>query len=217
MIRVFIFGVAAVAASTTSAVAQFEFSLYGGVQSAPDSAVSVTGAVPENFIAGWDGKSFESAPYYGVRGTYWFDAAPQWGVSIDFTHAKVYADGETFAEDIPDWSDLEFSDGLNVLTLNAMRRFEEWNRLTPYVGVGAGVSLPHVDITRPEGRTFGLQFGGPAFEALAGVSLPLTDHIAVFGEYQFNYTINTITLDNGDRLSTDIVLNAVAAGVSLRF
>ena len=31
-------------------------------------------------------------PYWGVRGTYWFNSAPNWGLMIDYNHAKVIAD-----------------------------------------------------------------------------------------------------------------------------
>lgn len=219
MIRPFPLAAGVLAASTVAAAAEFQLSVYGGWQTAPHSDVTVTGAAPESFTAGWEGRSFETPPYYGVRGTYWLRNAPQWGVALDFTHAKVYADDETLADDVPDWTRFEFSDGINVLTVNGMRRFDEWNGLTPYVGLGAGLSIPYVEVTRTDvaDETLEYQIGGPAFEALAGASYRLTERFSVFGEYQFNYTINDLTLDNGDELSTDIILNAFAFGVSVHF
>lgn len=68
----------------------------------------------------------------GVRGTYWFEEGQlnNFGLSLDYTHDKVYADDQTLARS--GWSHFEFTDGLNLLTLNALYRFplETW-RLTP--------------------------------------------------------------------------------------
>jgi lipid A oxidase len=116
--------------SFSSAIAgEFEFSGYGGWQSAPHSDVTVSDGT--DFRAGWEGKSFSSPAYWGVRGTYWFEEGQlnNLGISLDYTHDKVYADDQTLARS--GWSHFEFTDGLNLLTLNALYRFplETW-RLT---------------------------------------------------------------------------------------
>ncbi|MEM1377521.1 MAG: outer membrane beta-barrel protein [Pseudomonadota bacterium] len=208
---------AALLASTHIASAEFQFSAYGGWQTAPHSLVTVTGTDPQSFTAGWEGRSFEMPPYYGVRATWWMDFAPNWGLSVDFTHAKVYADSETFANDIPTWSRFEFSDGINYLTLNAMYRFQEWNKFEPYVGLGAGISIPHVEVTRPSGTTFEYQVTGAVAEALIGVNYKLSKRYSVFGEYQFNYSANTANIDSNSQLQTNIITNAFAAGLSVHF
>lgn len=205
--------------STSIASAEFQFSAYGGWQTAPHSLVEVTGIGAESFTAGWEGRSFEMPPYWGVRGTYWLERfdMPQWGISVDFTHAKVYADDETLRNDIPDWSRFEFSDGINILTVNANRRFQRWNRFEPYVAAGIGLSIPHVEVTRFEGTTFEYQVGGVAFQAQIGANYYITDWLSVFGEYQFNYAMNDLSLTEGAKLKTDILLNAVVGGVSVHF
>lgn len=115
----------AVAASAismaTPALAEFELSAYTGWQNANDS--TVTGTYPQtgaqiDATVGWDGKSFEAPPYYGLRGTWWRTDNFGWGV--EFTHSKVYAE-EDDARAIS-FSGLEFTDGLNILTANAMYR-----------------------------------------------------------------------------------------------
>jgi hypothetical protein len=40
----------------------------------------------------WDGASFDDPPYWGVRGIWWLDARPNWGLMVDYNHAKVIAD-----------------------------------------------------------------------------------------------------------------------------
>lgn len=219
MSRTCLLAAAFLASSTAIASAEFQFSAYGGWQTAPHSLVEVTGIGAESFTAGWEGRSFEMPPYWGVRGTYWLERfdLPQWGISIDFTHAKVYANAETFANDIPDWTRFEFSDGINILTVNAMRRFNRWQRFEPYVGAGVGLSIPHVEVTRPEGTTFEYQIGGAAFQAQAGVNFYITDRLSVFGEYQFNYAMNDLDLTEGAKLKTNILTNAVVGGISVHF
>ena len=39
----------------------------------------------------WDGDSFGPPPYWGLRGKYWFNNAPNWGFMVDYHHAKVIA------------------------------------------------------------------------------------------------------------------------------
>lgn len=205
------------AASTSLAAAEFEFSAYGGWQTAPHSLVEVSGVGATSFTAGWEGRSFRMPPYWGVRGTWWIEQMPGWGVALDYQHAKVYADAETFTNDIPTWSRFEFSDGLNILTVNAMYRFQQFGKWRPYLGAGVGISVPHVEVTRPSGTTFEYQLGGAAFTGLAGVNYRITDRWSVFGEYKFNYTMNEVDIDSGSKLKTNIINNAFVAGVSIHF
>lgn len=199
------------------ATAEVELSLYGGVQSAPHSPVTITGnpAIPDDeFTAGWEGRSLEAPPYYGWRATWW--STDSLGFGLDFNHAKVYADDETLAES--GLSRFEFSDGINIVTLNVYRRWSEaLGPFTPYVGGGVGVSVPHVEVTGGTSETFEYQLTGPAVTLLAGASYPISDRWSVFGEYKGTYSMNTADLDGGGTLETDIVTNAFNLGVSFDF
>jgi len=106
-----------------TAQAQFQLSVYGGAQSLPQSDVSgndlsVGGVGAFDFTAGWDGNSFETPPYYGLRGTWW--RSEDFGYFLDFTHSKAYADEETLTT--TGFEVLEFTDGINTLTVQ--RTFE---------------------------------------------------------------------------------------------
>ncbi len=194
-----------------------QFSVYGGYQTAPHSGVTTSDGT--HFTAGWEGKSFASPPYYGGRATWWLQSLgePDLGLSIDFSHAKVYAGGDTFAK-TPGWTHFEFTDGLNLLTVNALYRFTEPGRAwTPYVGLGAGINIPHVEVTRPSGRTFGYQVGGATLQAQAGVSYAITDNWSVFTEYKGNYSWVNVDIDSGAKLKTNVLTNAVNVGVSYHF
>lgn len=200
-----------------AAAAEIELSFYGGLQGAPHSDVSITGdgVLPDSdFTAGWEGRSFTAPPHYGVRATWW--RTETLGFGLDFNHAKVYADDETLAESGLDH--FEFSDGINILTLNAYRRWNEaLGGLTPYVGGGVGLSIPHVEVVDDGTRTWGYQVTGPAVAWVAGVSFPISGQWSVFGEYKGTYSMNTADLDTGGTLETDIVTNALNLGVSFNF
>jgi lipid A oxidase len=199
------------------AAAEFELSVYTGVQTSPHSTVTGNdpgGAGDLDFTARWQGKSGEMPPYYGFRGTWW--RSDTLGFGIEFNHAKVYADNETLEES--GFSRLEFTDGLNLLTVNVFRRFPEaWSTFTPYVGGGVGVAIPHVDVQSPGGKTFEYQLTGGAVQWVAGVSYPLTETWALFGEYKGSYSQNKADLASGGTLETNIVTNALNLGVSLNF
>jgi lipid A oxidase len=194
----------------------FEISGYGGYQFSPHSDVTISDG--PDFTAGWDTKPFQSPPYWGVRATYWFDEGrlANWGVSLDYTHAKVYADGETL--DKSGFDHFEFTDGINLVTLNALYRFDiEGSKWAPYLGAGVGLNIPHVEVTRASGRTFDYQVGGATIQAQAGVRYQFTENWSAFAEYKGNYSFVDVDIDNGATLESDIITNAINFGVSYRF
>lgn len=201
------------------AAAEMTLSFYTGAQTAPHSRV--TGAdgagTPFNFLAAWEGRSGEMPPYYGFRATWWRSESFGWG--IDFNHAKVYADNATLTAN--GFTNLEFTDGLNIITANAYYRWKnKWagGRLTPYVGGGVGIAVPHVDVTDPAGNvTFEYQYTGPAATWLAGLSYDFNDKWAVFGEYKGTYSMNEASLTGGGTLETDIITNAINIGLTYKF
>jgi lipid A oxidase len=203
--------------AASPALAEVELGFYLGSQSAPHSGVTITGdsVVPDSdFTAGWDGRSFENPLYYGLRATWWRNE--RFGLGLDFTHAKVYADDETLAE--TGFEHFEFSDGINILTFNVYRRWDQaLGGLTPYVGGGIGLSIPHVELTDGGSETFGYQVTGPAVAWIAGISYPISDRFSVFGEYKGTYSMNEAELTGGGTLETDIITNALNLGVSFNF
>ncbi|MCX7302088.1 MAG: outer membrane beta-barrel protein [Rhodobacterales bacterium] len=200
-----------------AAQAEVELSFYGGWQSAPHSNVTISGdsVVPDQeFTAGWDGNSAQMPPYYGLRATWW--RTQTLGFGVELNHAKVYADQETL--DATGFEHFEFSDGLNLLTVNVTRRWPDaLGGLTPYVGGGLGVAVPHVELTVPGSKTFEYQMTGPAVAFYAGASYPVSDRWSVFGEYKGSYSMNSASLETGGSLETNVITNAVNFGVSFDF
>ena len=197
------------------AAAEWELSFYLGYQTAPHSDVEgeISGAAFSEFVE-WEGRSGDAPPYYGLRATKWMNETTGWGLELN--HAKVYASDEDLAD--LGFTDLEFTDGLNIITVNYMRRFpERFDRIVPYVGVGGGVAVPHVDVSDGASRTFEYQLTGPAVAWIAGVSYPFNETWAGFAEYKGTYSINEAELEGGGSLETNIITNALNFGVSYSF
>ena len=200
----------------SAAMAEVELSFYGGAQNAPHSDVTFENdtVIPDDtHFVGWQGRSFEAPPYYGLRATIW--DGPTFGYGVEFTHNKIYPQ----EGDLPAGFDrLEYTDGLNILTLNAYRRWQGgFGNFTPYVGGGLGVSVPHVEVTYGASETAGYQFTGPAATWLAGASYPINDQWSVFGEYKGTYSLNTGDLETGGTVTTNVITNAINFGVSFSF
>lgn len=184
----------------------------------------------------WRGDSFEEEPYWGLRGTYWLGALPGVGIMFDYSHAKATAhkdqvltqsgtrDGEKVPTTEPfnkTFRKLEFTHGLNFFTLNGVFRIGRWHRLfQPYVGVGAGISMPHVDIRRAgwekDTRTYEHQIAGVAVQILAGIEwrFPKRDRYSAFTEYKLTYSSNQGDLKGGGTVETDLWTHQALAGVS---
>ncbi len=206
--------------SVSGQAGELQISGYSGYISSPHSHVDATDALGNTYSnsVGWEGKPFEMPPFWGVRATYWTDRWENWGIAADFTHTKVYADlsGGTGAA----YDTLEFTDGLNLLTANIMYRHPTETRFTPYVGIGAGIAVPHVETefdADPGVETFEYQVTGPAVQALIGVDIAITDHVSTFVEYKGNYSWNDADLAGGGSLETNIFSNQFIVGLSYKF
>ena len=219
MRKVILGSLGALAMMVSSAAAEFEVSLYSGSRSLPHSRITgdVAGAPVDNLI-GWDGKSFEAPPYYGGRLIYW--RSDKFGFGIEGTHAKAYAPAAELPAEL---TGIEFTDGHNVITINAHRRWSQaWarGRVSPYILGGIGIAVPHVDLQPSYAgapHTFGYQFTGPAVRLGAGASWAINDRWAVFGEYQFTWSDNEVEIDGGGTLQTEIKTNALNIGLSMKF
>lgn len=200
----------------TIAAAQVELSFYGGAQSAPASDIVIRGdsSIPDSdFSQNWEGRSASAPIYYGIRATRW--QSPTFGFGLDFAHNKVYPKDDVLPAD---FSVLEFTDGLNTLTVNAYRRWPNMlGDITPYVGGGLGISIPYVEVEYTNSETFGYQLTGPAATWIAGATYPISEQWSVFGEYKGTFSSNTGDLDTGGTIETDIFTNAVNIGVSFNF
>jgi lipid A oxidase len=142
-----------------------------------------------------------------------------WGFAIDYTHQKALADID-FRSD-PTFDRLEFTDGNNLVILEALYRFSPMmnGTLVPYVGAGVGVTIPHVEVTldNPSSKTFEYQCCGFAAQILGGLEYKLNDTWSLFTEARLSYSRIDADLNGGGSLETDLWSPAVAVGLTYRF
>lgn len=190
--------------------AEIEISVYGGQQTSHPSTIRSSSLGDDR--VNWNSESFKIPVYYGLRAKRWSEG--RLGFGIDFFHAKAIADGpEKYG-----YQNLNFSHGLNVLTADIWYRFDTLGRVTPYVGAGLGVAIPHVEVQPIGGQpTAEYQIAGPAATVVIGGALAVGGKWSVFTEYQAAYSQIRARLDSGNRLRTEIFTDALNVGVSLRF
>ncbi len=228
MLRTLKSAIAALIVTAAPAAAELELSFYTGWQEVNSSTASgvVPGVGNVSANVNWRGDSFDNPYYYGGRAMWWTPS--NWGFGVEGTHAKAYAPASARAA--LGLSRLELSDGHNVFTVNVMKRWPgsfASDRLTPYVGGGIGIAVPHVDIqvagAAPGTRTYDFEQTGVALRGMAGLKYNLTDSWSIFGEYQFTWSDNDLTIDPvviggpTGTLNTEIVTHALNVGVSYSF
>jgi lipid A oxidase len=170
---------------------------------------------PFKFTAAWKGNSFSMPPYYGLRLTKW-NMNKGWG--LDFNHSKAYADSATLLNS--GFDRLQFTDGLNNLTVHQQRKLEVvWAGLIPYYGYGVGIIVPHVEVQTSVDNplTFKYQYGGPTVALNGGFKLPLKKNRFFFTEYKFTASWLDVKLNGGGVLSTRIFTNALNVGLGFDF
>lgn len=198
---------------------------YGGVPYTYPSDVKFTKPGPHDFTVKdveWRGMPFINPIYYGVRVMRWFGTG-RTGSMLDFTHSKAISDrkqevefeGTINGQPAPAkdlvgnvFKKLEASHGHNMLTLNGLLRLPSFTfRLSPYVGLGAGVSLPHseVHVATDPSRTYEYQMAGPVGQALIGLEFRFAK-MSYFLEYKFTLADYRMPLTgrDGDILFTDV-------------
>jgi lipid A oxidase len=199
---------------------------YGGVTYTHPSDVKIANPGRTDMTVkdvDWIGMPFKSPIYYGVR-VQRLSANASFGTMVDFTHAKAIAvnvqeaafEGTRDGKPLPAtarigdaFRHLEFSHGHNMLTWNGLFRMPAfWSKVRPYVGAGAGITLPHTEIGfRDENaRTYEYQYAGLVGQVLGGIEINL-GRATVFFEYKFSYSPYEVPLSHEPRgflLFTDL-------------
>ncbi len=193
------------------------FSAYTGVPYTYPSDVTFKAPGKHDFTARdveWIGEPFDNPIYYGIRIARWARSARS-GWMVDFTHSKAIGersqtlnlDGILDGKPAPQgknikevFNKLEASHGHNMLTLNGLLRLPSWGmRMHPYVGLGAGVSLPHSEVhfVGNKKRTYEYQYTGPVAQGLFGLEFRFA-RTSYFLEYKFSFAPYDMPLSERD-------------------
>ncbi|MEJ2362491.1 MAG: outer membrane beta-barrel protein [Gammaproteobacteria bacterium] len=215
--------------------AQLDVTIYSGVSDSRNSDVQLTQPVNTSLTfhnVSWDDQSLDNPVYWGARLTYWFPHARRWGMAVDFTHAKIHADlratvnvtGTRAGSTVNDqevlgntFSVLAMSHGFNLLTINAMYRWMSQPRLQPFIGFGAGLAYPHVEVKINSSHTDEYQLAGWAINGMTGLNYDLGKGFALFAEYKISYADMKADLNGGGTLKTKVWTNHLNLGVTYHF
>ncbi len=192
---------------TTLPTKEIMVGAYGGAPYTYPSPVRIHKDGAEDFTIDpvhWHADPFHNPIYYGARVIRWFTGGKA-GMMVDFIHSKAMADldkeaafsGQIDGKPLPARARIrdivnkfEFSHGHNMLLFTGLLRLPSIGaRLSPYVGAGAGVLLPHTEIglaAPGHPRTYEYNFAGPAGQALFGLEVRLS-RMSFFVEYKFTY------------------------------
>ena len=224
------------------AEAEVELSIFTGVALSQDNDLHLqqNGATDLDFDdVSYEGRDFDDPPYYGARLLWFPSAASHWGFGAEFFHMKMYAetdstvhvtgrrngvgvnDNERIDDTIQSFS---LSHGLNYALGDIVYRWQPGQRgenflghLEPYVGVGLGAAIPHVESTVGGKFHEEYQLHGPGVEALAGMNIALTHHIGLMFEYKFTYA-NLDSLDiPGGSIEVTPLTHHVVTGLTFSF
>lgn len=189
----------------------------------------------------WSDRSFESPILYGARIAYWFDSAPNWGLSVDFTHQKNYLNVnknvqvsgtnngvavngvQPVSNNIQDFN---MSHGVNTLTFNGHYRWfpagkrdnSLLGRMQLYTGLGAGFSIPHVEAEINGVKTYEYQAAaGPVVNGMLGINYDIYSFISAFAEYKLSYVDVSDDLKGGGTIDTETVNHQIMFGLTAHF
>lgn len=229
------------ALTPSAAEGQFAFGAYLGKSSTLDCDVRLRqpGDTDLTFHdVGWYDESWVNPKYYGFRLAYWKRSTPRWGLMLDFTHAKIYAELDATVrvtgnrEDEPvdarepisdTFSELAMSHGHNTLTVSGVYRWLTRNRsgdarrLTPYIGFGIGMAVPHVEVQTGDSVTAEYQLAGPTVQGLAGLDVRIAWGFSIFAEYRINYANLSAALTGGGSLILAPWTNHLSTGLTFSF
>ena len=191
---------------------EFDLSVFTGIALTQDNDLVLhqRGGTDLTFHdVSYEGRDFDTPPYYGAR-LLWFPGEnSHWGFGGEFFHVKLYlnvgdtvqvsgsrngvgvGDNERIDRTIESFS---LSHGLNFALGDIVYRWlpgrggnDFLARLQPYVGAGIGAAIPHVESN--VGGTFHeeYQFHGPGVQGIAGINFDLSRHWGLMFEYKFTY------------------------------
>ena len=233
----FVFGLFA-----QSARAEFDLSVFTGVALSQDSDLDlrqVGGTDLTYHDVSFEGRDFETPPFYGARLLWFPGEETHWGFGAEFFHLKLYAQTDEtahvtgrrsgFPVDTNERIDntlqqFSLSHGLNYALADIVYRWQPGQRgddflghLEPYVGLGLGAAIPHVESEVNGNFHEEYQLHGPGVQGLAGVNVSLTKHVGLLFEYKLTYAnLDSLDIPGGSIEVTPITHNVVA-GLTFSF
>lgn len=197
-------------------LADITLSIYFGASQTRPSDLHVVQAARGNdatiHSVVWRGYSLRAPIYYGVRVTYSSPNQPWTRIALDFTHLKVYADGDERALQSGTWhggaisevapiqdrvQHFEITHGVNLLGIAVLAQVSGPAGGGLYVGAGPVIYLPHSE-NRVDGLPAGdgYEYGGGGFQVLVGAG-GCSGATPVYGEVKYSHGDPVVSIADG--------------------
>ncbi|MEZ4416445.1 MAG: hypothetical protein R3E10_11930 [Gemmatimonadota bacterium] len=178
----------------------------------------------------WREEPFQQPLYWGARLLLWLPGGA-WGALVDFTHAKLTATasqpvrtvvrGEGAPLDLvqPLGETIErfrMTHGYNIVTLGGLGRFGNGRRVSPYVGLGGGVVIPHVEALIQGAATSRYQWGGFAARATAGLGIGVVGRLRLFCDYGVVLARSELVVEPTSTLEVPALTHTLNLGLAVR-
>jgi Outer membrane protein beta-barrel domain len=205
-------------ATPHAARADWLFGGYMGAGGTSSNTLTVSPAAGAPFSipdVGYKGQAFRSPWYYGVR-VGWLPAATKGiGLEVEWNHAKAIAQINPRSSDL---NAFQQSHGLNFLLGNVAYRFSPGcsGRCTAVVRGGAGISTPHVESTFRNAHQEQYQYGGPAWQAGAGLEYHLWQFVYGIADARITRVSEKHLRGAGANIAGSFFTRHVDFGVALR-
>lgn len=228
-----------------TAQADTTFSLYTGSSYTLNSDIHVSqpsaGTDATFHDVSWDTKPFTTPPYYGIRLNHFFERWPNWGVGLDFTHDKVYAQTNNVVQvsgtinGVPvnqsvrmntTVQQFQITHGVNIIALDFLYRWTgnfasdafPNGRLQPYLGAGPTYYILHPENTINNVHNHEIyKESGFGYVVMGGVQYWLTRHVGLFAETKFNSGHANVNTANNGTATTTLDTFQLIGGVSVGF
>jgi opacity protein-like surface antigen len=196
----------AVAPRTASAAGEWFADIYLGASVTQNTDVSTTTAGPTTS----QDELYGSSVNPGLRVGRWFESIPWLGLALDASYfgpqddIQVIPISALLMARLTLLKDADFPDG----------------RLHPYVGVGPGLFVTHLDGDLGSFREVSDTTVDVGADVRLGVLLRVEGNIAIFSEYRFTHVSPSFSFDTaGGTRDADTTFNThhVVVGVSFRF
>ena len=163
----------------------------------------------------YKGQAFRSPWYYGVRVGWLPSGTRGLGYEVEWTHAKAIAQIDPHLSPL---NAFQQSHGLNFLLGNVAYRFSPGcnSRCTAVVRGGAGISTPHAESTYLNEHQEQYQYGGPAWQAGAGLEFRLWQFVYAIGDARITRVTERHLRAAGADIAGTFFTRHVDFGVALR-
>ncbi len=227
---------------TSSLNAEWRWQLYLGKASTSDSDLRIVQPSLQNNLLfhniEYKDKSFRTPLYYGLRTTYFKRPCSDFGLEVEFIHAKIYSNSQqiVFVSGTKEGGRMDstmrlgelvqgfsMTHGLNFLFFNLVGRFNFsekdgnlLNKIKLFVRLGIGPSIPHTESVIQGIKKEQYELHIPAYQIAAGPEIKIWRSLRLLMEYKGTWVrVKDAQIANG-YAETKLWTNHLVLGVGTK-